>query len=782
MLYPKNIKEKLGFDQVIELATQYCETEKGKNHFSRVRFSNDPKIISLWLSQTDELKKIIENGQLSVTFDLDFDLFLSKSKVVGFFYEIETIGYIKDLLFGLSKVVDFSNRHKEEYPNLFNLFKDLDVDYSLVEEIDQVIGPDNEVKPSASKGLQKIYSNISKAERAIIKSSQSLFINAKDKGLLAETELGIKNGRVVLPVLSEHKRKVGGVLIDQSGTGKISYIEPLELVNLNNELSELQIKKRHEIIKVLRELTAKIIVYIDDIKRGVQKLAVVDFIRAKARLASEWEAVKPNLANETIAENAVHPILKQRLKLEQKEIVPLSYSLSENQKVIVISGPNAGGKSVALKTVGLLQLMLQNGFLVPCLETSKFKIYEHIFVDIGDNQSIESDLSTYSSHLKAAKHIINFSNEDTLVLMDEIGTGTDPMFGGPIAEAVLEEIHRKNAQGIITTHFSNIKTKADKLKGVVNAAMLFDIENLVPLYKFQLGQPGSSFVYEVAANIGLNKKLIKRAKQLTNTKQYDLDSLLAEVQSQKDQLNKQITEIRVKEESAEFYEKEYKELKRLLEQEKASIINNAKREAQALIKNANKDIEKTIRVIKESKADKRKTQDIRSNLESKLVNSQSSIKNIKEDKPALVVGDRVQIISTSTIGEIVEIKKNKASLQVGSLITKTNINNLEKVGKKTEKAVKKYISAKSYSNKQSGFSTELDIRGMRTYEALDAVDRWIDTAIILGFNKLKLLHGKGNGILKQEVRRHLKPQSAVTNMEYEQVDLGGEGITIIELR
>ena len=781
MLYPKNIKEKLGIDQVLEATISRCETEAGRQHIHKVRCSGDREQITLWLEQTEELVNILSKGELSISFNVDFDLQSKTAQIEGFFYEIETIQQIQDFLRGLHRITTFSQERREDYPRLYSLFENLDIDWTLIAAIDEVLDIDGEVKPSASKGLQKIITEIKRAERSIIKSSNSIFTNAKEQGLLADTELGIKNGRVVLPVLSEFKRRVSGVLIDQSGTGKISYIEPLELVGLNNELAELHIKKRQEIIQILRQLTSKIVLYLRNIERGMQKASVFDFVRAKARLALDWKCKLPKLDNETTVIRARHPLLEERLHNEKNEIVPLDYTFNEDQRLIVISGPNAGGKSVALKTIGILQFMLQSGYLVPCNAESSFRIFEHIFVDIGDNQSIESDLSTYSSHLKAAKHIINFCDESTLVLMDEIGTGTDPMFGGPMAEAILEEIHRKQAYGVITTHFSNIKTKADKLKGVSNAAMLFDIDKLIPLYKLQIGQPGSSFVYEVASNIGLNKKLIKRAKQLTNTKQYDLDALLSEVQSQQEKLAIEQREINKKAEEAAEITSAYRALKEELDNKKKEIIAQAKEEAQHLIQNANKDIEKTIRVIKETSANKEKTLKARKKLENKIETSAP-----KEDKTAFVTtlkpGDQVQMLNTNTVGEILEIKRGKATIQVGGMTTKTDVKNLEIVGNKTAKKIKKYISNSSYADKQSSFKTEKDIRGMRTYDALQEIDTWIDNAIILGVSTLRVLHGKGSGILKAELRRHLKPHLAVKSIQYERVDLGGEGISIIELK
>lgn len=781
MLFPKNIYNKLGFDQVIDFAKNHCETELGKSIHTQVKYTNQSDILSLRLEQTREALEILENAKLNVFLPLDFDLHEKTTHIEGFFYEIESIQEISDFLVSAKKVDDFFRNNLDEYPNLSSVFKDVGIDYTLIDQIDQILDPEGKIKPSATPKLRKIHNEIKKLESNILKSSNNIFLKAKEKGLLANTELGIKNGRVVLPVLSEFKRKVNGVLIDQSGTGKISYIEPMEIVGLNNDLSELQIKKRQEIITILKKISQQIVLNLREIKKARKNLAFYDFVRSKARLASDWKCVLPKFDSFTNVINSKHPLLKERLSDESKQLVPLDYSLDKDNRIIVISGPNAGGKSVALKTIGLLQLMLQNGFLVPCSDESTFQIFEHIFIDIGDDQSIESDLSTYSSHLKSAKHIVNFCDENTLVLMDEIGTGTDPMFGGPIAEAVLESIHAKNAYGIITTHFSNIKTKADQLTGIQNAAMLFDVDKLIPLYKLQVGQPGSSFSFEVASNIGLNKKLIKRAKALTDTKQYDLDELLSDVQLQQEKIKEKELELNTKLENAKKYEHEYRLLKEKLEGQKSEIIQQANIKASSIIKSANKEIEKTIRVIKESSADKKKTDKVRNSLKQKVTKLGDDIPDTISTEIKYKIGDQVQVKGSDISGEITEIKKNKITIRFGALTTKTTIENIEKVGQGNAKKVKKYISESSYFNKQQSFKSEIDIRGMRTHEALSEVDSLIDTALIMGVSKLRILHGKGNGILRTEIRKHLKQNPTIVNMSYERVGLGGEGISIIEL-
>ncbi|MBR9859564.1 endonuclease MutS2 [bacterium] len=780
MFYPKNISEKLGFDQIIQLCEEACETEKGKNLLNRLRCSTDVDQVELWLKQTNEAISLLSESGSNFILHIDFDLQREAASAKGFFYETEQLVNFLDCLRGISSVQEFFKEKEELFPELYKLlfFEDLNLD--LIPSLESILDKEGEIKPNASKALEKLSSKIQSKEKSILNNSRKLFDQAKKGKILAETDLSIKGGRLVLPVLSEHKNKVKGLLHDQSNTGKISYIEPLELVELNNELSELQLQKRQEIIRILKAISAKIVPELPFIRNAIQKLAVFDFIRAKARLALEFEWCIPAY-NQNVHElwQARHPLLEIRFKQEKKNVVPMDLKFNEEQHIVVISGPNAGGKSVSLKTAGLLQFMLQSGFAVPVNPESKMMHFHRIFVDIGDDQSIDSDLSTYSSHLKAAKHMVNFATKDTLVLMDEIGTGTDPMFGGPMAEAVLESLHDKGAYGIITTHFSNIKNKTNELEHAVNAAMLFDTEHLKPQYKLLVGQAGSSFAYEVAANIGLNKKLIKRARALTDTKQYDLDKLLAEVQQEKEELDIAQRELAEQKEKAEFYKTEYQQLKEDLEKTKAQWIKKAKQEAEHIISSANQKVEETIRKIKENKADKEVTKKLREDLDSK----KKTLK-VEQKAPAnkFEPGDRVRIKDTDSTGEIVAVRKNQAELIIGSIKTRINMSKLEAIGAEQKKKVTRYISNKQFVDRQKDFSSELDIRGERTEDAIRRVEEWIDSAIILGFDRLRLVHGKGNGILKQQIRTFLKPNPAVKKISYERVDLGGEGVSIIELK
>ena len=779
MFYPKNISTKLGFEQIRALIVEQCSTDRGKTQAENMKCSILRDQVRLWLGQTNEMLEALSEGfgQFSLQIDIDLDSDMANAK--GFFFETEKLVEIFDLLSSIKQVRDAFENKEDEYPLLSEMFSFPEYDNNLHQELDRILDPDGNLKPDASKELSKLSAAIQKMEKSLLQTSNKLFAQAKKGGILGDTEIGIKNGRMVLPVLAEHKKKVHGLLHDQSNTGKILYIEPLEMVELNNDLSELHLARRQEVIKILRSITALILPQLSELRRNIHQLSIFDFIRAKARVSLDNNWICPAIEQERHELwNARHPILEIRLKSEKKSVVPMDLQLDEDQRILVISGPNAGGKSVALKTVGLLQFMLQSGVPVPLNANSKMMHFDKIFVDIGDDQSIESDLSTYSSHLKAAKHMVNFSDENTLVLMDEIGTGTDPMFGGPMAEAILEALHDKKVYGVITTHFSNIKSRAAEMEHAVNGAMLFDTDKLEPQYKLMIGQAGSSFAYEVASNIGMNKKIIKRARSLTDTKQYDLDQLLAEVQLEKEELEEERKQLEEEKAKADYFAQEYKSLKEELDTNRKSLLKKAKQEAENIISSANKDIERTIREIKESSADKAKTKRLRENLSKKK-------DEVKEDRSqqavSFKVGDRVRIIETDSVGEITEIKKNKAEVIIGSVKTKINLDRLEKVGASQKKKVTRYISNTSFAERQQDFSSELDIRGLRTEEALKKVEAWIDSAIILGFDRLRLIHGKGNGILKNQVRTMLKPNPAISKISYERVDLGGEGVSIIEL-
>lgn len=788
MIYPKNSADKLGFSQVILWTEENCSSLLGKKLIPTIKFEVEPKKILHQLRLVDELKQILEKGLLNLQLHIDIDLKEKLGSKEGFYYTEEDLASFVSFFRNTEDTLDFFTKFSLEFPLLYKIFRNIEIPISLTQLVLKILDVDGQIKSNASKALLLISQKIELEKKRLTSRSQAIFENSKKLGYTADTELTIKDGRVVIPVLSEHKRKIPGILVDQSGSGRISYIEPSELVEINNVLAELLIDRRQEIIKILKEVTKQIVPYLKMLVMVQKKLAQFDIIRAKAIVAITFGGIIPEVNNEEmLLFAAINPLLKHRLEEEKSKnvAVPLHIELNPNQRLIVISGPNAGGKSVAMKTLGLLQLMLQNGYLIPCNVGSRMKIFENIFSDIGDNQSIESDLSTYSSHLKSAKHILNFSDQNTLVLMDEIGTGTDPQLGGALAEAVLEEIHNKGAYGIVTTHFGNIKIRADKLKNAVNAAMLFDLENLMPLYQLAIGPAGSSFTFEVAQKIGLNKRVIKKARSYAQTKQFDYDKLLAEVQHKGEVLEKELSKTKELQEQAEYWQQEYKTLKETLNSIKKELVEQAKSEANQIILDANAKIERTIREIKEHQADKEKTIQIRKELSKEVEKASSEkTKQIIEKKPthSFKLGDRVQLQGSNSIGEIIKIQEQKIEIAMGGIITRTKVENIQKVGAEIRNNVTKYVSHNKFDQLSQVFNSELDVRGLRTLEAIEALDKWMDDALMLGFRQIKIIHGIGNGILRNQLRAHLKKNSLIAQMsDAEKMD-GGQGSTIITFK
>jgi DNA mismatch repair protein MutS2 len=788
MIYPKNSADKLGFSQILVWTAENCSSTLGKKLIPTIKFEIEPKKILHQLRLVDELKQILEKGLLNLQLNIDIDLKEKLASKEGFYYTEEDLASFVSFFRNTEDALDFFTKFSLEFPLLCKIFRNIKIPISLTQLVLKILDVDGQIKSNASKALLLISQKIELEKKRLTSRSQAIFENSKKLGYTADTELTIKDGRVVIPVLSEHKRKIPGILVDQSGSGRISYIEPSELVEINNVLAELLIDRRQEIIKILKEVTKQIVPYLKMLVMVQKKLAQFDLIRAKAIVAITFGGIIPEVNNEEVLLfAAINPLLQHRLEEEKSKniAVPLHIELNPNQRLIVISGPNAGGKSVAMKTLGLLQLMLQNGYLIPCNVGSKMKIFENIFSDIGDNQSIESDLSTYSSHLKSAKHILNFSDQNTLVLMDEIGTGTDPQLGGALAEAVLEEIHNKGAYGIVTTHFGNIKIRADKLKNAVNAAMLFDLEHLMPLYQLAIGQAGSSFTFEVAQKIGLNKKVIKKARSYAQTKQFDYDKLLAEVQHKGEVLEKELNKTKELQEQAAYWQQEYKTLKETLNGIKKELLEQAKSEANQIILEANAKIERTIREIKEHQADKEKTMRIRKELSKEVEKANSEkTKQIIEKKPthSFKLGDRVQLQGSNSIGEIIKIQEQKIEIDMGGIITRTKVENIQKVGSEIRNNVTKYVSHKKFDQLSQVFNSELDVRGLRTLEAIEVLDKWMDDALMLGFRQVKIIHGIGNGILRNQLRTHLRKNSLIAQMsDAEKMD-GGQGSTIITFK
>ncbi|MEJ2005575.1 MAG: Smr/MutS family protein, partial [Cyclobacteriaceae bacterium] len=595
-------------------------------------------------------------------------------------------------------------------------------------------------------------------------------------------------GRLVIPVLAEYKRRIKGFIHDESATGQTVYLEPAQVLESNNEIRELEYAEKREIIRVLTDLTDRLRPHIKTLTALSDLLGTFDFIRSRARLARTLKAVKPSCKGKPIMDlvEARHPLLTLNYGESGKKVVPVSLQLDDSSRIMVISGPNAGGKSVALKTVGLMQYMWQCGLLVPVDEQSTIGIFNDIFIDIGDEQSIENDLSTYSSHLTLMKNFMANAAEHSLVLIDEFGTGTDPQFGGAIAEAILKELLELRSRGVITTHYSNIKTFAEKNKGLMNGAMKYDVEHLEPLYELQPGIPGSSFSFEVARKIGLPDAIIAHARDLVGQKQVNVDELILKLEKQEQEIRERDRVLKEREAETARLEAKYRKLSEELETNKKEIITKAKEEASDLLRQTNREIEKTIRHIKENKAQKEETQKIRGRLEAlkeKVKPGQKMPDRVPEE---LEEGDMVRLMGKDVTGEVLSVRGKKVEVQVGALKTIVKKNQLEKISKTEARSQQRGRSSVrsnvDMNQRLSGFSHTLDVRGKRALEALSAVTRFIDDAVLFSANEVRILHGKGDGILRKAIRENLRGNPQVGDVRDEHVERGGAGISVVSLK
>ncbi len=636
MLYPRDLEEKLGFDQIRELISKKCSFELGKNIVTKMRFSSDYDLVLKLLNQTKEFIQIQQSGSTFPSGNyIDVTPSLKKSKTQGaFLSETELLDIAKSLQ-TITQCYEFIEKRKEELVQLYLLAQGVNVNKNIISSIDGKIDKEGRVKDNATNTLLDIRNGLRTKYNQVRKSIQSIYKNAINDGLVPEgSSITIRDGRMVLPILAEYKRRVPGFIHDESSTGSIVYLEPTSVLEGNNEIRELEYAEKREVIKILTQLTDLIREHVDELERGYNFLGIVDFIRAKARFAQEIGALIPEVKEVPVLEwsKAVHPLLFISHSKDGKPVVPLNIDLNTDNRVMVISGPNAGGKSVSLKTVGLLQFMLQCGIPIPIEETSTAGIFENVFIDIGDEQSLENDLSTYSSHLQAMKFFIERANNKTLCLIDEFGTGTDPQFGGAIAEAILDDLQKKNTFGVITTHYSNIKNYSEQTEGLINGAMRFDMQRLEPLYILDSGKPGSSFSLEIARKTGLPGYVLDYAKSIIGDKNIDVDDLLLKLEKQKQLVKERDDKLKAREAETSKLESSYKKLLQELEDNKKAIIGKAKEEAAKLLKDTNREIEKTIRHIKANSAQKSETKKARErlqNLKEKRHPPQHSVSIIK---------------------------------------------------------------------------------------------------------------------------------------------------------
>lgn len=795
MLYPSNLEQKVNFIKIKELIKGECTSSLGQGYVDQITFSKDFGLVQRLLDQTEEFRQLLLAGEpFPSSHFTNLNPYLEKAKLEGAFLEQDEFQEIKLALQTLQSCISFFQKFGDSYPTLKALLGLLlDLDLKLLREIDQVLDEKGKLRSNASKELQLIRTQLLYEESRLRKVMERVFKEARAKGLVPDdSAMTIRGGRMVIPIAAENKRKLRGFIHDESATGQTVFMEPEEALDINNEIRDLEYMEKREIIRILTKLTNQLRPNIPALRKATNFLGVFDFIRAKARFALKTNSVKPILTQERRLSwyDARHPILEISLKAQGKQVVPLNLKLDHQKRLLLISGPNAGGKSVALKTVALLQYMLQCGLLLPVHPDSNCSLFDHLFIDIGDEQSLENDLSTYSSHLMSMKHFSQFANKKTILFIDEFGTGTEPQFGGAIAESILLSLAKLGAYGVITTHYGNLKQLAEKQQGLVNGAMRYDVEKFEPLYQLEIGKPGSSFALEIASKIGLSKEIVAYAKQQIGEERVRYDRLLTQLENEKNQYAQLLKEIKEKESLLSAKLKEYGLLKDTLEQTKKQYIQEAKLEAKSLLDQANKKIESVIREIKEGKAEKVVTKNLRKELNVFKEEVKPEKVTLKDPEIQVVggqiqLGDWVRLKDNGAIGEVLLLKNKDADLLIGDLKSTVKLSRLEKIAKNTAKKELKSIEKRgSYQTtaKMMDYSTNLDLRGKRGEEVLPIIQSFIDEGFMLGIKNLRIVHGKGDGILREVTRNLLRSMSQVGKLEDEHADRGGAGVTLITLK
>lgn len=830
----RKIELKLGFDKLRDSVLRNCSTLYAKELASEQKVSVNVEEVSQRLILVDEFRQILMfEPSFPDTPFVDCIPFLIPLKNEYSYIDLISLSKLRDSLDLLRRILSFfSNCKEEKYPSLKRLAAPVLSFPEVARRIDVILDKYGNVRDNASEELASIRRMIREKEGVASRRIQAILKKAQMDGIAdSEATVSVRDGKLLIPVSSGNKRKVPGLVYDESSSGKTSFVEPLEVVELNNQVKELRFDEQREIIRILSLFTDFLRPYIDDIVVSCEFMGFLDFIRAKAIVCARFQGGMPILSTngEVILKKGRHPLLEEALRKENKAIVPLDITLTSQKRILLISGPNAGGKSVCLKTLGLLQYMLQWGLLIPASESSELSVFNNFFVDIGDDQSLENDLSTYSSHLMNMKEVVEGADDRSLVLIDEFGSGTEPAAGGAIAEQLLYELEQRGCYGVITTHYTNLKFFANNSSHVVNGAMMFDVQKIMPLFKLEIGLPGNSFAFELARKIGLPEYIVKGAEERAGNDYVSIERNLRKIARNKRQLEEKLTRIKATDKTldniTEKYEKELTEIKSL----RKSILDEAKRQAQEILSSANKQIEHTIREIKESQAEKSKTalarkelKEFSENIEENLSKSKTdadierkmaqiierkrrqqerkakrsqeplqkagsnSVNQVQVEVPVVKVGSYVKMEGSNLVGEVLSVSGKKASVAVGDIISKVELSKLTAITANKFKTIAKPTPIlqkidSSISERKLNFKPSVDIRGMKLEEAITTVTHFIDDALMVGVSEVSILHGKGNGILKEEIRKYLKITPGVISFADEHVERGGSGITIVKL-
>lgn len=839
----ERIEAILGFDRVRKIISDRCSTEYATVRTSAEEFSTDPREIRRRLQLADEMRLIVmfEESFPSSGY-IDCVGFLEVLANEGANIDLNSLGKLRTMLETLRRIsLFFGNIKDGVYPNLKKMVSGIMLFPEVQQRIDSILDKFGNVKDTASDELYDIRRKLKEKEGAISKRISMILKKAQNDGLVdSDAAVVMRDGKMLIPVSSANKRKIQGFVYDESSSGKTTFIEPAEIVEISNEISELHFAETREIARILYEFSDWVRPYVPDLLDGAKCIGELDFLIAKAQTALDFVAGMPIISdeNEMDLRKARHPLLERSLKKEGKDIVPLTVKLTPQKHILLISGPNAGGKSVCLKTVGLLQYMFQWGMLIPTSETSEMMVFDRVMADIGDGQSIDNDLSTYSSFLASMKDMLAQADSRTLVLIDEFGSGTEPAAGGAIAEAILGEFDRRGVYGVITTHYTNLKLYASGTDtGVVNGAMQFDAKNIAPLFKLEMGLPGNSFAFELARKMGLPESIIKDAENRAGEEYVGIERNLRKIARNRKVLDEKIQKIRNTDKTLENitgkYQKELEDIRKM----RQDIIDEAKREAEEIVKGANRQVEKTIRTIREKQAEKAETRKARESLQGfvdalamKKEQDRKDRDSYLEDKIRQVserqqrqqqrkavraggeeqkrmdeeaekekkisafrsgpirVGEKVRVKSNGMVGEVSIVSDKAVTVIIGNIKSKMPLDKVERITsneyKTAVKSAPKPVQSSSavdssISERKLNFKMELDVRGQRVNEALENVMHYIDDAIMLNVQSVRIIHGKGTGALRDEIQKFLRATPGVVSAKDESIQLGGSGVTVV---
>ena len=842
MTIDKRLEQKLGFDRVRQIISDRCSTAYASERTATETFSTDQAEIRRRLLLTDEMRLIMmfEDSFPSGGF-IDCIDFLKPLERTSSAIDLISLRKLRTMLDTLRKVTSFFSGIKDGvYPNLKRMAAPIMGFPEVQRRIDTILDRYGEVKDTASDELYAIRKALHEKEGARSRRMSAILRKAQEEGIVdSDAGVSIRDGKMLIPVSAANKKRIPGFIYDESASGKTAFIEPAEVVELDNQIKELQFSEQREIVRILFEFTEFLRPYIPELLEAAKYLGETDFIMAKAQIALDFIAGMPIISEngEMNLRKARHPLLERALKKERKEIVPLTATLTEQKHILLISGPNAGGKSVCLKTVGLLQYMFQWGMLIPTSETSEMMIFDRVMVDIGDDQSIENDLSTYSSFLVNMKDMLSRADNRTLVLIDEFGSGTEPAAGGAIAEAILAELDRRGAYGVITTHYTNLKLYASSGEtGVINGAMMFDVQNIAPLFKLEMGLPGNSFAFELARKTGLPENIIKDAETRAGEEFVGIERNLRKIARNRRAIDERLERIKHTDKTLESITERYQKELQQIQQMRKEILEQARKEAEEIVRQANRQVENTIRTIKESQAEKEATHEARSELQGflglltakkeqeekdredyierkiKQIDERRARRQKRKEERAderslqemreqqaeqermeafrsapLKVGEKVRIKENGMVGEVTKVSAKAVVVIIGNISTKLPHDKVERITSNEFKSAVKETARpapsmkvdSSINERKLNFSTEMDVRGERLNDAIEKVTRYVDDAIMVGVSSVRIIHGKGTGVLRDELQKLLRTMPGVASVRDEHIQFGGTGVTIV---